>query len=496
MGFYLLYALVCVVLVAPFIDFSCKPACSLMNPLYLLVAALVGVGTAFAAGMLARLSWVKGLCNQRTFRIFVGVGTLVLLLAQLIIIASSWFLTEWDVGILTAVDNVAWWEWYFEIYPNQHFLAGLFAHLVGFGKLIGFDDGYLFLTQISCLNVCASVALAALVAKRLGGFGVGYAAFLLGAFFIGLSPWILVPYSDTYAMPWVALSLWFLVCVDKHFLKAFGMTFAALAGYYIKPTAIFILVAAVCVYGAKWIVTFVHGRAVHGEDDAPRCHRGTMLRLPLLMACAAVLAAFLGLSLAHSIGDIGLEVDDEMAFTPTHYLMMGFNPEGGGYSGDDVDESFSHPTRQERQEANLRIWAQRAHDAGPLGVAGLLIRKTCTNYGDGTMAWACEGGFWGSTPNADSFISKIYGIGEPFSEAPFAPIAQVIWFAILIGAIIACFSRQKKGNRVAVICLALLFLSIFLMVFECRARYLILYLPCFVILAVLGWGQIAKRMRR
>ncbi len=495
MGFYLLYVLVCVVFVAPFVGFSNKPVFSLMNPLYFLVAALTGVGTAFLLSLLAQLGKGRPLCHRRIFRAVVGAGTFILLLVQLVILANSWFLTEWDVGILTAVDNVAWWEWYFEMYPNQHFLAGLFARLIELGNLIGFDDGYLFLTFVSCLNVSVSVALAALVGKRLGGFGVGYATFLLGSFFIGLSPWILVPYSDTYAMPWPTLFLWFLVCVDKRFLKVFGMTFAAAVGYFIKPTVVFVLVAAVCVYGARWIVAFVRDRAARAEGDVPRRPLGAKLRTVLLAACAVFLAAFLGLSLAHSVSDIGLDVDEEMAFTPTHYLMMGFNPEGGGYSGDDVDESFSHPTKQERQEANLRIWRQRVHDAGPLGVAGLLVRKTCTNYADGTMAWACEGGFWGSTPNADSFISKIYGIGEPFSEAPFAPIAQVTWFAILIGVTIACFSQQKRGNQVAVICLTLLFLSLFLMIFECRARYLILYLPCFVIFAALGWRQMARCVR-
>ena len=44
--------------------------------------------------------------------------------------------------------------------------------------------------------------------------------------------------------------------------------------------------------------------------------------------------------------------------------------------------------------------------------------------------------------------------------------------------------------------LALLGLSLFLTIFECRGRYLLLYAPYYVIGGVLGWRNLYQRLAR
>ena len=56
---------------------------------------------------------------------------------------------------------------------------------------------------------------------------------------------------------------------------------------------------------------------------------------------------------------------------------------------------------------------------------------------------------------------------------------------MLIGC--AAAPRCGGGNRRAVMQLSLLMLMVFLLIFEARARYVFLYAPYFVLLAVPGW---------
>lgn len=55
---------------------------------------------------------------------------------------------------------------------------------------------------------------------------------------------------------------------------------------------------------------------------------------------------------------------------------------------------------------------------------------------------------------------------------------------------------QKNPSKTEDVLICSVFLlSVFLMLFECRAKYLFLYSPFFVILAVVGWSSFAKLIK-
>lgn len=500
-GLFLLAALMLVVFTAPFVQYACKHATALMNPLYVVLGAAAGFGGCFVALATKRLSTTsdasKSLERRRwnpaaVFPLIIGVGAIVEFGIQMVVVRKAFFVTGWDAGAITQMD-AAQDSAYFSRYPNQLFLAGVFSRLMRMAHYFGVSNGYRFVVIVGCCCVTVSTVLMAFVAKRVGGYVIGYVCFVLSAVFIGLSPWILVPYSDTYGMLLTSLILWCYVCLPWSPVKWIGIGMFAVMGYAIKPTAVFCAIAIVLVEIIALMVRRVHAR--RGDRTRMSSVSAQQPRRSGAAAMVCIVSAVVG-ALIGAIGvqSVSLQVrdfDKNAAFSASHFLMMGFNPQNRGvWSAEDVARSHAEPTRQARTAMNLQVWSGRVRDAGIGGTAKLLAKKTCTNFADGTFAWRNEGNFFVDVPEQTNFVQRIYGIRG--GEALFAPAAQVIWLAVLLGAVICALRRAPGGKIVNVMCFSLLALGAFLTLFECRARYLFLYAPYFVLLGVLGYRGVVQ----
>lgn len=121
------------------------------------------------------------------------------------------------------------------------------------------------------------------------------------------------------------------------------------------------------------------------------------------------------------------------------------------------------------------------------GFAKLLIKKNLSNYNDGTFTWAREGGFYKTVYPSNSRVKT--ALRDFYCNKPetFRLLAQTIWFFTLLCICFSAFSKASAySGIISLVALSLFGESIFLLLFECRARYLFLYLPLFLILAAVG----------
>lgn len=496
-GVYLIYVLICVVFLAPCISFAAKNGLALIDPLYFIAALAVGGGLAFAVALRRGGRWVAKLEKRRSFRVLVIVLATLVALMQLYIVETTWFRTGWDVGFIASQDpfnevSLPTFELYYSSYPNQLFPAAVFWLIKQIAGLFGIEDAYPILAVVGAWSTTVSVALCAFVARRLGSVWTALGVLVLGFSFVAFSPWILVPYTDTYSTLWIALALWFYVCERSLSLKWGGFAASSVIGAAFKPTVL-ALAAGILGYAfLKQVAELISQKrtGISGEESRKSAHYHRPFKRENVHIVVFLLAgALLGQSLVVGIrAAFPMPTNPEGAYSSAHFLMMGSN-EGsyGCYSGDDVIYTGSFATSKERAAANLARWKERMGAMGPIGYAKLLARKTCSNFADGTMSWGTEGGFWATDPATEGFFAELYGIAE--RPMLFAPIAQTVWFTILVGNLLACLLVKTKNTAVNGICLALVLLSLFLMIFECRARYLFLFLPEFIILASLGWEQ-------
>ncbi len=497
-GLYLVVVLGMVVCLPPFIEYVTKQPFAPFDLFWLIGGVVLGFVLVLGVHAFSK-RFGHAFLKQRPYYLFLLLGAALLLICQHAIIMGGFFKTDWDVLILTDFDDALPAKIdYFSEYPNQLLLAGLFRRIARLGALFGINDGYLCVVAIGALCVTYSVVASSLIAKKLAGFPAGYATFAIAFVFIGLSPWILVPYSDTYAMAFVATILLAYVCVEKPIIKWPVILAFSYIGYRIKPTVIFLLLSIAVLEALKAIIASKRNEARNNAPARPRVSkRASVSHDKAYMLGASALALCISVGFVSWMSDFGEKLDEQKAFGAAHYLMMGLNTEGDSYGAWSYEDTlFSRNTLsvQERTAADLERLKERLNSAGFVGVSKLLVRKTVSNYADGTFGWEREGTFYYEAIGENAVVKSIYGIDDvgavSFDNNTFAPFFQIIWFLLLVGVTAACF-LAPGSTKIQALFLSFFMLSVFLTLFECRARYLLLYAPCYVILGVLGWRYIA-----
>ena len=138
----------------------------------------------------------------------------------------------------------------------------------------------------------------------------------------------------------------------------------------------------------------------------------------------------------------------------------------------------------------------------------LLAKKQLLNFSDGTFCWGKEGrNFENLYYNPASavgnvlyevFVLEASGSSAGLSWTCIKTFSQVIWFETLILIALGTIFRKTNlndGLALDAAACSFLFLMLFEMVFEARARYLISFIPIFIFLAstnfvrVVNWLQ-------
>lgn len=451
------------------------------KPNLLSISSILPFGTAallFAAvTLICSFAGKRKGASERGFYLILALIFLFVFIIQLFISYNFYFYTGWVAGIVTGTAyNMAArkvFEFpasYYEIYPNNLFITYFLVVLYRIGFKVIPSHPYALVLVTNNLAVCAGIFLAVIcIYKITNKKAVTLAAAFMGILIGAFSPWIVIPYTDTYSMLFAALAI-FSALFLKGVYKYLFFSFSCFIGYLFKPTVLIIFIAAVIL----GIVNLLSGQKIEYKKAAA-------------MLCCVAIAAASAFSVKHILVT-RKKLPAEKSMTITHYLMMGLNSETEGvYSSDDVKYSRNIGDKKARQEANIKIIRERLEKMGFNGFAKLVIKKNLSNYNDGTFAWSREGGFYRTVYPSNLRVTM--ALRDFYCNKPetFRFLAQTIWFFILL---CICFSAFLKVSAysgiISLVALSLFGESIFLLLFECRARYLFLYLPLFLILAAVG----------
>ncbi len=406
-----------------------------------------------------------------------------MLAVQLFVANGAWFIAGWDTRNVIYPDMQMDSD-YMSMYPNQLFLAGIFRRIYFLLSSFGLDFyGYYYVLVImSVLCVFASVIFTGLIAKKISSSFVATITFLCAVLFVGFSPWIMVPYSDTFGMFFTTITLFLYLYVGNKLAKWALVFFTSIIGYLIKPTVIFILLAILFV---EVCFAFNKRKELFKNFNKKK----------LLNGLLCVVFVVFGIGLANVVGnkvcDYGVQIDENRSFTATHFLMMGINLENhGAWNNDDVNISRSYSNVDERQAGNLREWQHRLFTYGIGEISFIFLNKTLTNFNDGSFAWEAELPWMMENRGDNPIVWAYYGIDPADAHNDNNNVSayprQTMWLMILIGIIFTFLNRKPKKGEYAIY-LSILAISAFLTVCEPDPRYLLLYVPYFVLIAPKGW---------
>jgi len=393
-----------------------------------------------------------------------AVCSAIILGFQLYFVLSSSTKIGYDV---TSVYNAQWQpddgfiKFYFSLNPNNLnilFLQMKLRDILGLG-LSWQNLGLLTLILVD-LAVVFNTLTVAMLNKKL----------VLHSIYIQLTgllvfPYIIVPYTDTWSMFFVALYLFVFILTNKTeklYLKVIltlllGIT-AAFA-CFIKPSAVIPFIAIVI----WWLIS-------------------TDKMFPRLILLTFTLLTFVGTTytLSNKVSE-----QNYITITPNkskpllHFISIGM--EGtGGYSLEQDQAMMRAKNMHERNEYSLKRIDKNLKQMGTVGYIKWLLFKQKNNTADGSLGWMADGNLAEATPK--NWIQNIYyTTGKYIKDFQF--VAQ-LWWIVLLTFIFLGFKNKTSG--VQFFRLALLGGFIFLLIFEGgRSRYLIQFMPCFIILASL-----------
>lgn len=370
------------------------------------------------------------------------LGYALLYMLQLLWVNRVYFYTGWDVqmmrlrvegivngGSMADLSSDA----DYSTYPNNLLLFYVFCLIEKTGMLFSMKEPYLLCIYISCLCVNLSCFLGNLIMRRLTDSSVFRGCYMvLSTVFILFSPWIIIPYSDTFGMFFVMAGMWGLICLDGKFLKWAVTVFAAVIGYSIKPTCIFPLFAGCFMYGIRYLCDL-------------RQRWKELCVLLGCVACAGCISLLIPIWIQHTYS---FRLIPERNFTYMHYLMMGFNEETkGGYNPVDYDFSRSFPDVESREKAEKEELFRRLREMiEGKRLGSFLLTKALFNFNNGTFAWGDEGGFFLGYVEHDNILSDWFkevvippGIWENEGKyyVLYRTVTQTIWLFILTGCVLS-----------------------------------------------------------
>lgn len=482
---FLIIILICVFF--PKIEYANKSLCAnFLSPWVLMF-----LGTIFFAVVYT----VANCFNFKNSKKTMIVVSILFFFLNLFCVYNYYFYTGWDSSELINFSNsyihhqnANDYQWYFSRYPNNLFLAEIFSIIRFVAHNIGFHDyEYFAILTVQCfLNAVTGYLLFHIIKYLFDDTKISLFGYVVYVLLAGISPWISIPYSDSMALIFPTLILYLYIHNKKKnsMLVWFFIGLCSTVGYKIKPQTFIVFIAVILVE------TF----CVAGKRE---------LKKSFLNDLIAIFGAFMGLCIIKvGISAMNFPVDKNMSFGIAHYFMMGMNPaDMGNFSDKDVEFSASFSTCAERNAADLYVAINRIKNMHVLGLVQQFARKILSNYYNGTFSWAAEGGFFlevfppKATPICE-FLCGLYYTGQYGDIGKYyilwSNFEQMIWLTIIFLNVFAW--HATKNNRVCVIMLSILGLTLFELIFEARARYLFTYIPLYIILSLYGFQYIRSRL--
>lgn len=426
----------------------------------------------------------------------VGIATVIEFLSLVLISHNYYFITGWDTfAVYCGAENIAAGTpeginaGYFSVNPNNKLITLIFGQVMKLvRKFAGLNNNYFACIIFQCFLFAVSGYLVYRIAGMLTDLKGAVISYIVYTLFIGLSPWVTVPYSDGLGLIFPLVVMYFIMLAykcDKTIIKSL-LTAAAFAtggfAYKIKPQLFIVLIAVAMIYIANNFKKLKNKKGI------------------IVMASAAVgtVAGFAAAIML--LSTFPIETDKNMEKDIWYFLCTGANSDADGICNiEDQDFHYSFNDSSERKPAFRERYFNRLKENGFAGTWDLLKRKSLLNYNDGTFGWYNEGEFViemiypDKMPLRNLLGGLFYSDGKLYQS--YKCTVQAVWLSIMLLNVLLIFSKGKK-HGLNEIMLSIVGLSIFELIFECRARYLFCYAPFYLIGAVCALNCISKMMKK
>ena len=336
-----------------------------------------------------------------------------------------------------------------------------------------------------CVNLSAMLA-GLTVRNWTGSSRAGIFACVLTEVLAGLTWRCFIPYTDNYGMIFVSLMLWEYSLPMRKEWKAPLIVLTAMIGSWIKITVLIALLGLM-------IHALLLQIGKKNETGSGIEVKKSALSLGL---CFAIIAA--GFMTGKAIERrYAFATDEKHTMGWQYYFMMGQDESGlGTVAGQEyrlikkeVNEKYD--IKRERMDAFLKAGLAFMSRKGVRGNLIFAEKKLNLAYSDGQFHNMQT---YEKDVSDESILYKLYFREGQYSFV-IAESMQLLWSLVLVMigfGVVSGIGRENVNNRLLMI--ILIGVTLYVLLFEVRSKYLYMYLPIYILLAVNAVaGYINKR---
>lgn len=329
---------------------------------------------------------------------------------------------------------------------------------------------------LNCAAILMAIILVFCAIKRSRGTHFAFAA---GIFLLLYTPlWLYSPiyYTDTLGLPFIVLPLLLYTFLES--------------GKTARNVVLFCIMGVVCAIGMKIKMSIVFIFIAIGILFLLLDRQKLRWLFVLSGTAALVLIAFvLQLGIDRTM-HITKEDYDRSQFPYLHWVMMSLG-ENGGYDAQMVKYTASFETMEERKTAVVEKTKELLEERGFAGtVKHVFVTKMMHTWGDGTMSGTY---YLGREPAENGVFRKYFTQkGESFRYVYI--YLQTVHLMLLFGVMISglWMFRKPEGDVVSAMRISVFGLLVFLLIWECNARYLVHIAPFLVIVSTDGMAFLSR----
>lgn len=489
-----------------------REICGVPTTAIFIISSVIVMVSAYGSVVLNRKKSIqrilerKECSGEKKENIHIFIAAAVLLGFQLIVVWNVVFRTSWDPGAVwygahyvsmgdkAGIESMAY---YFSVYPNNLILVFIYSVILKLNMLIGtpIANGTMLLAFFQCFLISLSSILFFKTAKRIVGYKLAWVGYFFYFVLVGLSGWILIPYSDSTGLIFPILMLYIYIRikesgdVKKQCLGVFALCFLGYVGFKIKPMVLIVLIAIVGIEGVNFIRQF-KWKENTGIKESLKC---------MVSGALGVIIAMVLVNVAIKSMEFPIVTDTVLGWQ--HHMMLGLNKNtNGGYSQDDFDYSTSFATSDEQHEAEFAVIKQRLKDFGISGYLEHFVKKSSRNYFDANFGWGGGASFYTEIfPERNNKLCPLlrslhYDNNDENLYKYNSFIRQNLWYIIIFSMIFSTYNRENMDDKMKVLILSILGLMMYLQIFEAHARYVFTFVPLYIIAAGLGIKNIKARL--
>lgn len=357
---------------------------------------------------------------------------------------------------------------YFINCPNNIPILIINVILYKTASLIGISDFYIVGMLTNIIIVDLSIFITYLTVKKIFNFKRGIMSLVIFSFFTPIFLYVPIFYTDTMSMLFPILIVYLYVLFKnllldkKGFILLITISFLTFIGMKIKITVSIVLIAIL-------IDLFI---SLKFKD---------FIKISFTLITPLLVLLFLYPLFVNKTGILPYKIQDTGVVPYTHWVMMGMSKEGdGGYFWEDLKYTLSFETKKEREKANIAEIKNRLDDFGIGGYMNFLLKKASMTWGDGTYFAPQK---LSRRPVRETKLHQIVLTSGKYYKYyyNFCFALQFLFLTIMIFENINNFYKTRK-NKTNFVYIAVFGLFLFLLLWETRSRYIVNFIPLFVLI--------------